>query len=618
MKVHVGKKILMEAWRPSPYHIPKGVIMTARKKTAFIVLAVAALLLIVGAALHVAINTDFGSVKVDRLTVLDGEGKEVSLLVYKPDTATAETPAPAVITNHGGGNSIEAQGSYNVELARRGYVVVSWDASNSGLSEKSMDPTHGGEAAYAFTVSLPFVDSSEMAASGHSMGGVYTFMIAQNHPENIKIVIPVGMNPGMNDTTSPFLTNYACIIGETDESNLVRSNGDIINMAHNEQYHDFFALADDEVLEVNKVYGSFADGTGRAFYMPDASHAASMINGGLIALYLDLVQTVVPAPYPIESTDQIWGWRDFGSILEFFGLILFFFGMALWLLTTDYFASLHLKALPEVGFKAGSPAWFVCLILLMLIPVVLFIPSSTLAMKIKVPAFMALDATANGFAIWSFITGLVLLVFFLVFHFAFGKNRGGNARTYGLATAETDGFHFSYLWKAILFALAVTGTTYLVYIFLFFVTREDMRVWLAVIRPVPLFRVKYLPAYLLIQLPFFLTGSLAARSINMNNGERSGGLGMFRSVLLSALVGMAGLIVMFIVYWVTFKMTGVVLFPNDRGYIFAGAIYSMLPSFLVGNCINCYITNKTNSVYAGVLCAVLWATWIMVGGNAIA
>ncbi len=596
----------------------KGDNMTAQKRTAFIVLAAAVLLLVAGAALHIAINTDFGRVTVDRLTVLDGEGKEVSLLVYKPDTATAETPAPAVITNHGGGNSIEAQGSYNVELARRGYVVVSWDASNSGLSEKSMDPTHGGEAAYSFTASLPFVDSSNMAASGHSMGGIYTFMIAQNHPENIKIVIPVGMNPGMNDTVSPFLTNYACIIGSTDESNLVRSDGDILNMAHNEQYHDFFGLAEDEVLEVDRVYGSFEDGTGRAFYMPDSSHSASMINGGLIALYLDLVQDNVPAPNPIGSTDQIWGWRDFGSILEFFGLILFFFGMALWLLSTDYFASLHLKALPEVGFKAGSPAWLVCLVLLMLIPVVLFIPSSTLAMKITVPAFMGLDATANGFALWSLITGLVLLVFFLVFHFAFGAKRGGNARTYGLATAETDGFHVSYVLKSLLFALLVTGSTYIVYIFLFYLTREDMRVWLAVIRPIPMFRIRYLLAYLLIQLPFFLAGGLAARSINMNNGERTGGLRMFRSVLLSALVGMAGLIVMFLVYWITFKTTGVVLFPNDRGYIFAGAIYSMLPSFLVGNCINCYITNKTNSVYAGVLCAVLWATWIMVGGNAIA
>ena len=592
--------------------------MTAQKKTAWIVLAVAILMIVVGAILHVAINTDFGNVKVDRLTVLDSEGKEVSILVYKPNTATAETPAPAVITNHGGGNSIEAQGSYNVELARRGYVVVSWDASNSGMSEKSMDPTHGGEAAYSFTVSLPFVDSSSIAASGHSMGGVYTFMIAQNHPENIKIVIPIGMNPGMNDTKSPFLTNYACIIGSTDESNLVRSNGDILNMAHNEQYHDFFALADDEVLEVNKVYGSFEDGTGRAFYMPDSSHAASMINSGLIALYLDIIQKVVPAPNPIDSTNQIWGWRDFGSILEFFGLILFFFGMSLTLLCTDYFASLHLSALKKVGFSAGTLAWFVCLILLILIPVVLFIPTSTMAMRYTVPSFMGLDTTANGFAIWSFITGLVLLVFFLVFHFAFGKNRGGNVRSYGLATAESDGFHISYVAKAFLFALLVTGTTYVVYILLFYLTCEDMRVWLAVIRPVPTFRIKYVPVYLLIQLPFFLTGGLAARSINMNNGERSNGKSMFLPVLTSALIGMAGLVVMFLVYWVTFKTTGIVLFPNDRGYIFAGAIYSMLPSFLVGNCINCYITNKTNSVYAGVFCAVLWATWIMVGGNAIA
>ncbi len=37
----------------------------------------------------------------------------------------------------------------------------------------------------------------------------------------------------------------------------------------------------------------------------------------------------------------------------------------------------------------------------------------------------------------------------------------------------------------------------------------------------------------------------------------------------------------------------------------------MIPAFAVSNTINCYITNKTNSIYAGLFSAVMWSTWIM-------
>ncbi len=89
-------------------------------------------------------------------------------------------------------------------------------------------------------------------------------MVAGNHPDHVKAEIAVGMNPGMNDTEN-FHTNYVCIIGKHDESNLVRSDGNILNTAHNELYHNFFGLSDDETLEVGTLYGSFEEGTARIF-----------------------------------------------------------------------------------------------------------------------------------------------------------------------------------------------------------------------------------------------------------------------------------------------------------------------------------------------------------------
>ncbi|RGZ03644.1 alpha/beta hydrolase [Hungatella hathewayi] len=130
-----------------------------------VMLAAAILLMTAGTLLNVAISTNGGNVKVRRVTYSDSYGNMVSGILYIPRTATRETPAPAVLTNHGGGASAEAQSSYNVELARRGYVVLSWDASNSGSSEASPDETHGGEASYAFLQSVDYVQKDQLITS---------------------------------------------------------------------------------------------------------------------------------------------------------------------------------------------------------------------------------------------------------------------------------------------------------------------------------------------------------------------------------------------------------------------------------------------------------------------
>lgn len=583
-----------------------------------VMLTLAILLMAVGTFLNLAVNTNGGEVKVRRVTYSDSSGNMVSGILYIPRTATKETPAPAVLTNHGGGASAEAQSSYNVELARRGYVVLSWDASNSGSSEASPDETHGGEASYNFLQSVDYVKKDQLVTSGHSMGGVYSFMVAGNHPDHVKAEIAVGMNPGMNDTEN-FHTNYICIIGEHDESNLVRSDGDVLNTAHNELYHNFFGLADDEVLEVGKMYGSFEEGTARIFYMPDSSHAGAMINKELLTIYLDTVMTAAAPPNPISASDQIWGFKDLGMVLQFAGMILLMFAAASLLLETKFFSGLILPVRKPVGFLKNSLMWWVSILLLLFLPTILFIPGTTLAQKVDVTSMLKLDNTANGFVLWSLISAGVILILFLVFHYFYGKRAGGCLMTYGLSTkAETNEIGIGYILKALFFACCIIGITYASYLLMYYLTGGDIHIWLASIRPVTYIRMPYYPVYFILQIPFFLFSTLAGRSISLNNGERTGGSGMRNSMILSLLFGILGLGLLFLVFNITFRTTGIVLFPKNRGYIYAGAVFSMIPAFAVSNTINCYVTNKTNSIYAGLFSAVMWSAWILTAANAIA
>ena len=574
-------------------------------------------LMVVGTIFNVSFTTNHGNVKVTRVTYSDDLGNIISGQLYIPKTATVDSPAPAVMTNHGGGNSSEAQSSYNVELARRGFVVLSWDASNCGSSEKSSDETHGGEATYKFLQSLEYVDHTHLAASGHSMGGVYSYMVAQNHPENIKVEIPVGMNPGMNDT-SYFGTNYACIIGSKDESNLVRCNGNIVNMANSAPYHALFQIPDDETIEVNKVYGSFEDGTARVFYMPNSSHSGAMINHALLEVYLDTIQTALTAPNPMPGSNQVWMWKDFGMLLQFAGLVTLLFAMASALLNSKAFESLILPEREPVGYKVKSPMWYVAMIFLFFVPAVCFIPFSTLAQKVNVSSFMKLDATANGIAIWAVLSSILLFAFFLFYHYTYGKKHHGCLMNYGLSTeAAENRVSISYICKALAFAFIIIGGTYIPYMFMYETTSGDIHIWLATLRPVTFIRIKYIPLYLILQAPFYFAGTIAGRSISLNNGDRSEGHGMRNSLIVSLLIGTLGLFIIYLVFNIVFRTTGTVLFPKNRGYIYAGAVFSMLPSFAIGNTINCYVTNKTNSIYAGLFSGILWSTWVLVASNAI-
>ena len=587
--------------------------------------------MVAGVVIRQSIDTDFGRVKVQRVSYTDNAGYRISALLYKPDSATKDHPAPGVITAHGGGASLEAQSSYNVELARRGYVVLSYDAAGTGSSEnRPITPigsedfdldswSLGGEATYNFLTALPYVDSSQIGCSGHSQGARLTYGLAQAHPDNIALNIMVGWRPTGNDMSIPFRTNYALILGTHDESNLRTSNNDLMTAVNHESVLKTFGLPEGSTIEIGKLYGSWEDKTGRLVVTPEATHAGAMVTAEVIEDYINIMNEAIPAPAPLPGSDQIWQVKDVGMAIQFVGLILFMFLLAVAALDLKFFQSLKLPVRAPVGYKTKSAKWYLALGILLFVPTILYVPSWTITQRHTIPKFFGMDANANGFAIWGAVSALVLLMLFLIFHFTHGRKHGGNLMTYGLATEpEKNRIGIKYLLKALLFALLVVGGTFLVYLLMYGITGGDIHIWLATLRPVTFIRAPLFPLYFLLQLPFFFVATVAGRSISLNNGERTSGKGMRNSLILSGLIGVLGMGLLFLVFELVLWNQSVVLFAQDRGYIACDGIFAMLPALLIGNLINCYITNKTNSNWAGVFTAMMWTAWICVGANALA
>lgn len=574
-----------------------------------VALLIALALFVVGTFSNVLIQTGFGSVKIEQVKLVDPVTKaSINTVLYAPENATAETPAPVVITMHGGSQNLAQQQFLSLEYARRGYIVLAVDFQGSGETEANTDRNSVTNAAISFLQGLDFAIPDQIITVGHSMGGQAAFTAGQNHSDVVKLVIAVGMNTG--ETELP--TNYAYILGKNDASALVRTNGQVRDIVDTDSYRQLFNTTEDIVI--GQEYGNWADGTGRIYLVSNSRHTWEPFDSLTINYCLDVSNRVVPSPIQISSDNQIWLWSALANGLAFAAVFVFMFGFAAALLRTKFFGALMLPVRKPVGFKTGSKPWLFCLALIAVIPPVLYCLLSSV-METHSISWMAMNSTVDGIVHWHWAIAALYIVLFVVFHFVHGKKAGGSLMTYGYATYENGNkVSVLYILRALLMAVCVIGATYLISYIYYTLNCHGIHFFKWGTNVLPTGKLSTYLLYFILELPYFIMVGLASRSLSINNGYRKDGSGMKNSVLLSLAMSTIGLIVMLIIFDITVQTTGHVLFTANRGYIFFTGLFGTLPYLALCGLINCFITNKTNSVYAGVFSAALLSAWSLVGG----
>ena len=107
-------------------------------KRSGIILAVALVVVLLGAMLSVGVDTDFGRMHTQRLYLVNDNGYTVTANLFIPNTASAQSPAPAFIVVPGGDCPSDIGSPWATELARRGFVVAL--ADYSGCGDTDADP----------------------------------------------------------------------------------------------------------------------------------------------------------------------------------------------------------------------------------------------------------------------------------------------------------------------------------------------------------------------------------------------------------------------------------------------------------------------------------------------
>ncbi len=589
-------------------------------------------------------------------TTTEVEGEVVSGILFMPKDASASNKKPAVVLTHGYLNNRELQLQNAIELARRGFIVLTVDREGHGnylpTSDKgsAMMNTSGMYDSAKYLYNLPEVDKSRIGISGHSMGG-YTTAATLMQDANVGIIsaglmqgwdsfmgagadVSVGILKAMDDEfffgskfadgTESICREYLQSVGaakfvgasytEGDKSSIdIKSGGIYVNGQLTTTSDDGSAVGQPfrVIYEANEIHplnhfsvesaGYIVDFFYKAFGTPDGN---DFIAGG----------------------NQIWWIKEAFSTIGLAAFFVLIFPVVSLLLTLPCFASLRKKE--ELDLDADLPSikkgglcgitstvtYFASGLACMLFggfilnkaylewgprifPQGTYFPQDTTGSV----AGWAVICAAFGLT----VMGVMWLVKAIVAKVASSKGKETLAVGNPFACARIGIADFL---KTIFLAIVVIALLYLVVFINWEIWVVDFRIWTFDVKP---FMIEIVPA-ISRYIPWFF--AYYAVSAIGNAGYRLKDLPEWATIAINAFFNAAGVLLVILIQYITFRSTGVLWQPEmNLGYI---VVFPMVAVLAIATIISRIIYKKTGNIWLGAMINAILFTIITCANTA--
>ena len=547
-------------------------------------------LILAGAFLAHTIQTTHG-VTVTDVRFPAEKGVVMSGLLYTPATATAAHPGPAVLASHGYINTREMQSPFAIELSRRGFVVLAMDMTGHGYSTGNVGADgFGGPAALAYLQSLPMVDKANIGLEGHSLGGAPVIAAALAQPKGYRSMVLEGSTlglfgqPGQGSLTFP--RNLAVVFGQFDEFASMWQQARGSDVPQSPRLKAMFGAA--FPITPGEVYGDPVEGTGRVLYNPPVTHPWEHFSRAGIGHAVGWFQkTLAGAASPRDPNDQIWLWKEVGTLTAFVGLIVLMLGTFQLALATPVFASMATPARPAVATRGNG--WWLSFLLTAAIPAASFY----LFMKLGfffIPLRLFPQWITNQLLVWALLNALIAVVLRLVLR----------------SPRPTFSFHGL---RGVAIAVVTVGVGYLSLVLVDQVFKVDYRFWVLGLKPLDAAHAAWFVAYLIPWLVFFLV-SLRALAANLAVKDEGAPV----AYLASAAAMAGGFAVLLGAQYASLFATGLLLTPAEP--LNTIVAIQFVPLLAIVGLIAAFTYRRTNSYVPGAVICALFITWYIVAGTA--
>ena len=543
-------------------------------------------LILGGAFLAHSIQTS-GGTRISEVRIAAEEGVTVSGLLYVPAGATTMRPAPAVLVSHGYINTREMQSPFAIELARRGFVVLAMDMTGHGYSGGIIGTAgFGGPAALRYLKSLPMVDKTHIGLEGHSMGGGPILAAAVADPDGYQSIVLEGSTPGLLGAPAPASPrNLAVVFGQYDEfAGLMWGVPKGSDVEKSAKLQKVFGVTGP--VEEGKLYGSIADGTARILANPPVTHPWEHFSNTGVGDAIDWFQRTLPAPRAKPAAQQIWLWKEVGTLVAFVGLIGLILSTFDLLLGMPAFAGLNQPAEPVVERRNGR--WWLALAITAILPALTYFPLMKVG-QVFFPMAPFPQWVQNQLLVWALGTAILTLLIGLVL-----KSKPAFTNRWGLSVGV---------------ALATMAVAYLSLVIVDALFKVDYRFWVLGLKPLNATRAMELPPYLILWTLFFL---VAIRALCANIAVKGEG---FIAAIGWGKVAMAmGFFVLVAWEYAVLFATGLLGTPTEPLNVIIAIQF--VPLLAVIGVIGAWTYRRTNSYVPGALICALLISWYVTSGTA--
>lgn len=603
--------------------------------------AIAAMLIsVIGTS---AVQTCGGRITIKELSWETSAGHQLSAYLYKPRTATAQSPAPAIVTVEGWYNNKPMQDLYSIEFARRGYVVLALDMQGHGDSEalkweELYSDASGENSAVELVGALPYVDKRKIGVTGHSSGGdMMGGAIALDNQRAVPLIsaalyqasIPYddtgadhrgdfgGRSVGIiADQYDEFFFyggfGLTSIGGTRDVKDVPR------NFIGNEEAKNFLNFNEGAAgfagePKSGNYYSKDVNGTNayRVIFTPAITHPQVAFSSSCVASAIDFFGKALSVSNSIAAGNQVWQWKTLFNAIGLLAFFAFLGAFTVVMLDSRYFENLKAADVvaPLPSPAGGRKRWFwgTAFLAALFSGLSFYVILDKVVIKKTIIGFFPQTSTL-AIGLWCVASGL-FSVLLLWLSYRFGAKDSRISLSERGVTLRQGTF-----WKTILLAALTLCAGLGILFFADYFFKADFRFFVIALRafkaPTALITLRFLPFFLV----FYVINSVSINCFNYNELGKKGWANIATLSLFNAL----GLIAYDIIQYASFSANGKPPFRGTLGLSISGiwaypAIFFLLVTPFVSREIykrtkNPYIGGIINAVIVAVMCCANTAT----------
>lgn len=582
-----------------------------RKTTRGFLISLAVLLVV--SLLNWGVISSWGQVDITRITLVGDNGMKFSAMLYVPNTATNDTPAPAVLFVHGGSGNSRNHESQAMEFARRGFVAISVDNQGSGESEysKAIDSQTVPEQFMQYLLTMDIVDKDRVAAVGHSAGGGPVYYLGATY--GLKAVVASDCSAGQaslsTNAASSQITESADYHG-----NLIYINGSEdflnprdkhLNTATSVWQRDGVDMQGDELVVIDKLYGSFEEGNAHLFVeIPGQIHEICFLDHAHNEAAIDFVLKAFEMDgTALPGSDQVWQWANVTGALGMAAFGVFLCMLVCFLLDTiPYFESLKQPMPRNIGLRGKGLA--ISIIAAVVFPLVCLYTGSLGIVKLfgGTGGNSIFQVSYTTMAL-SFVIGLNLfgLLMLGVFWFTDAKRHNATIRELGLAGENSTRIDIKAIGKSFILAAIVLLIAFTYLDIQQKVLGTEFYCLFFGIRPVALYKLPYYVPYIIVWILCF---AIAAISINVERRLPSTGNEKLDTAIAVVFNCFCATVTITVMIFVQYFLQVNVTHSAGRALNWAGQInrlWGVPAGMLIGISGNTICYRKTGTIWLGAI-----------------